>query len=590
MDDGMAKQSHAEPVNPAGVADKLLIKCKIWFIQLAFIQKFIESIDFSLPLQAWNNSKQVIYSILLSSMFINILSLAFPMALLQVYDRIIPNVAYQTLVMLLIGVGIALLFEFILKMARSYVSGWADARFEHITGCNMLDKLLKSPLLQYEKEGSGVYLKKLSALNQLREFYSGQVVTAIADLPYIFLLVFLIYYIGSWVVLVPITTLIILLITTVYHASGLEFLLNSRMAHDDRRMNFIIESIGHIHTIKSVAMEAQMLRRYERLQKVSSVYDYEVSLNGAGTMVLGLSLAQITIILVAVCGSILVIHGKLTMGGLAACTLLSGRCLQPINMLVGVWTRLQSVKIATDDIKSLLALKPERAELPKIPVVKGKLELKNMCFQYNKDTILFNDANLVVEANEAIGITGDGQCGKSTLAWLITNVIAPTSGKVIFDKYDTAKFDIESVRRKVAYLPQKRVLFNGTIMENLTMFQVDEFYQKAKTIAKLLGLAEVIEKLPEGYETMVANSTTEALPQGITQRIVLARPLLYNAPIVIFDEANLGIDMHGDDAIRKLLERIKGRCTLILISHRPSILKLADKQYSIKDKKLRLIS
>ena len=586
----MVKQPDTEHPGNSGVLDNILIKCKTLFIQLAFIRKFTDSIDFSLPLQAWNNSKQIIYGILLSSMLINILSLAFPMALLQVYDRIIPNVAYQTLIMLLIGVGIALLFEFILKIARSYISGWADARFEHITGCNMLDKLLKSPLLQYEKEGSGVYLKKLNALNKLREFYSGQVIMAIADLPYIFVLVFLIYYIGTWVVLVPITTLIILLITTVYHATGLEFLLNSRMAHDDRRMNFVIETIGSIHTIKSVAMEAQMLRRYERLQKVSSVYDYEVSLNGAGTSILGLSLAQITIILVAVFGSILVIHGKLTMGGLAACTLLSGRCLQPINMLVGVWTRLQSVKIATSDIKSLLTLKPERAELPKIPVVKGRLELKDLSFQYNNDKVLFEHMNLTVEANEAIGISGEGQCGKSTLAWLIANVIPPTSGKIIFDKYDTAKFDIESVRRKVAYLPQKRVLFNGTIMENLTMFQVDEFYQKAKTIAELLGLAEVIEKLPQGYETLVATSTMEALPQGITQRIALARPLLYDAPIVIFDEANLGIDMHGDNAIRKLLERIKGRCTLILISHRPSILKLVDKQYQIEDKKIRLLS
>lgn len=561
-----------------------------WFSNWVVVRKLRESIDFSLPLEAWNNSKHVIYSILLASFFINILSLAFPMALLQVYDRIIPNVAMNTLVLLVAGVCVALLFEAILKMMRSYVSNWADGRFEHVTGCRAYKRLLNSSLQAFEDEGSAVHLKRLNSLSRLREFYSGQVLISIADMPYIVLLLLIIAYIGTWVVFIPIVMLVVFLTSAVMHSSTLEKVLHIRLEHDDRRMNFIIETLGNIHTVKSIAMEAQMLRRYERLQKMSSVYDYEVSENGSVSMVLGQTLSQLTIILVAICGAVLVVKGHLTMGGLAACTLLSGRCLQPVNTLVGVWTRLQTVKIATENIKEMLDFPQESTKgLPDVPTIAGNVELKNLSFRYtDESSYLFENVNVSIKQGEVVGIQGEGLTGKSTLAWLLTGLMPPTRGEVLLDGLNMHDFNLESVRKQIAYLPQKAVIFNGTIMENITVFEVKKYYQQAKVIAGVLGLADIIERLPEGYETMIGNQAIDALPRGVTQRIAIARALIYNPKIVIFDEANIAIDMQGDEAIRHALERIVGRCTLIIISYRPSMLKLANQVYLIEGKQLRL--
>ena len=567
------------------VRDELFRRIK----QSKRLNALVDLSDFELPAKSWRGSGHVVSSIILASLLINILSLAFPLALLQIYDRIIPNVAMNTLVLLVIGVGIALILEALMRISRSYVGAWADAKFEHIIGCQAFKRIMESYLLVFEREGSGKHMKRLNAISTLRDFYAGQAIVSVIDMPFVLVLLALIAYIAGWLVLVPVAMLTIFLFSAVKNARHLKVILDDRQDQDDRRSNFIIETLSNIHTVKSITMEAQMQRRYERLQRTNAVNDHDLSLQGAKSMGISTSISQLTIIAVVAFGSILVINGLLTIGGLAACTLLSGRCLQPVNLLVGLWSRLQAIKIAREDLDKVLSLEQESApNLPDISGFKGEIEFKNVSFRYSdKSKWTLKDINLKIPERTAISITGAGEGGKSTLMWLLMGMLRPQEGEILLDGQDSSKFNASSYRKLVAYLPQLSVLFNGTIMENLTLFEEETFHDQAVAAAGAVGLSGIIEHLANGYDTQVADQAIEALPRGINQRIAIARALTFQPAIVIFDEANTAMDMRGDAIIRSMLKKIVGKCTLILISHRPSILELAEKHYVMEAAELR---
>lgn len=550
---------------------------------------WLENGGYLLPLKAWNSTASVLMSILSASFIVNLLSLVFPLALLQVYDRIIPNNAMSTLTLLVVLVGIALVLEAFFRVARSYVGAWADAKFEHVTGCRAFKRMLQSSLLEYEKEGSGIHLKRMNALGMLREYYAGQALISVGDIPFILIILLVILYIGVWLVFIPIVIVLIYIFITLREARNLQSILENKFSHDERRFNFIIETLGNIHTVKAVTMEAQMQRRYERLEKLSAVYDYDLSMKSSVSSIAGISVSQIMVILIVACGSILVVQGQLTIGGLAACTLLSGRCLQPINQLIGVWTRLQTIKIAHADLKKILNMKREsRDNLPKMPKSKGGISVEDLSFRYGeKESWIFENLNFSIEPNEAIAITGEGLSGKSTLIWLLLGLFRPNKGKVLIDHQEIDQFNIDSVRKQIAYLPQKATLFKGTIMDNLTMFEENKYRDYAIKICQIMGIDSVIERLPKGYDTMVADQAIDTLSKGVCQRIAIARALIKNPRIIVFDEANTAMDMQSDSILFKVLEQLKGQRTLILITHRPSILKLADRTFKLEQGQMR---
>ena len=557
--------------------------------QFKQLDRLIDVTDFALPMKAWNATAHVVVSILLASLLINILSWAFPLTLLQIYDRIIPNVAMNTLVLLVTGVGIALILEALLKIARSYVGAWADVKFEHIVGNRAFQRVLGSSMLEFEREGSGKHMKQLNSMGTLRDFYAGQAIVSLVDLPFVVVLLALIAYISGWLVLVPIVMIGIFLYITVRNAKRLKAILDARQDQDNRRSSFIIETLSNIHTVKSVTMEAQMQRRYERLQRNSSVNNHNLSLAGARSMGVGMTASQLTIVAVVAFGSLLVMHGDLTIGGLAACTLLSGRCLQPINLAVGLWSRLQAIKIAREDLEEVLNTEQESPpNLPDMPDFKGEVEFQNVSFRYADDAEwIVRDVNLKIASKEIISITGEGLGGKSTLMWLLMGMLKPEKGKLLLDGQDALKFHASSYRQKMAYLPQQGVLFNGTIMENLTLFDDERNHNRAIAAAKAVGLSDVIEHLPDGYETQAAGQAVEVLPRGVNQRIGIARALLSKPSVIIFDEANAAMDMQSDAIIRAMLKKVIGKCTIILISHRPSILELAQKHYVMEKGQIR---
>ena len=527
--------------------------------------------------------KENIFDLVVASLFLNLLGLALPLSMLQIYDRILPNHSVGTMVLLLFGVLMALVAESILSYCRSFITGWVGARFEHQAACLGLERMLMTSLHIYEKEGSGVHLDRMTSLAIVRDFYAGQALMTFMDLPFAIVYLGLVGLLGHWLVIVPTLILLVFGFSAMRIGTKLRGVIQTRMTSDDRRFNFLIEVLGGIHTIKAMAMEAQMVRRYERLQENCAKANHDVALESTGALSISAFFNQITMLAVVAFGSLFVMNGDMTTGGLAACSMLAGRAMTPLQKALGVWTRFQTFMLARHRIEELFALPQEaKSGLPPLPSVTGRLVLENVGFRFsdNMPTVLHN-VNFVAEPGECIGICGDNGSGKTTLLALMQGTLRPTEGRALIDDLDVNDFDPKSVREKIAHLPQMGVLFQGTILQNLTMFR-SSLDDVAVETASLLGLDEVVATMAYGFDTPVADGAYDSLPRGIKQRIAITRALISNPKVVLFDEANASMDTAGDNFLRVWLERAKGKRTLILVTPRPSLLKMADHIYDLK--------
>lgn len=526
---------------------------------------------------------------LVSTFFINLLGLVFPIAILLIYSRVIRHASYNTLLILSMGVFIAISIDTLLRMCRNWISSWSDARFEHLASAQAVKHILHAKVNDYEQLGPGVYLEHLNSIHVLKNFFGGQAIITLIDLPFVFIYLAFILYIAGTLVLIPIIMLVLFGWGTYLSSQQLSVQLKARHTAEDKRFSYIISILTGIHTIKSMAIETPMFRRYERLQQASININYKLGLTGNIASIISNLARQTTIALVVGIGALLVISHNLSIGSLAACIILAGRILQPIARTIDVWTRLQDIKIAEEHLETLSKIPLETSKiLPIFPTINGSIQIENLNFGY-KDTTLFKNLNLTVNTNEVIGIKGSNQSGKSTFLWLLTGVMRPTSGRVLIDNLDIAEYDPKSVRKQIAYLPQVGVLFNGTILDNITMFR-PALNEVAYNITQELGLSALLKKLPKGFDTLIGKYTVEALTPGVKQVICIARALLEDPKIILFDEANRYMDIDLDEHLKVLLEKYKGTKTIITVSNRPSLLKLADRIYTLQDKELRSIS
>lgn len=521
-----------------------------------------------------------------ATFIINLLSLVLPLTLMQVYDRIIPNAAFNTLTLLVLGAGAALMLEALLQYLRALTSGWSAARFEHLEGCRAMDRMLSSRLSTFEDQGVGEHLENFNSLGRLKDFYSGQAMRALIDLPFSLLFVAAVAYLGGWLALVTIAVLVLFALTAAWLGWQLREVLLERVTTDNRRQNFIVEVLSGIGTVKAMAMEAQMTRRFERLQENCSKTNYKVAeasayANGASTY-----FSYGMLFSVAATGSLLVIDGNLSIGALAACTLLSGRAMQPLQRAMGTWTRYQDVRISRDRLERVLNLELDPLSLAQQPVLTGNeaLELHDVSFSYpGASQPLLQNVNLRIEAGKTIAIRAEATgSGKTTLLHLMAGVLEPTSGSIRLGDYNIADLSPATKGKAITYLPAKSPAMKGTILENLTMFRPRRM-GIALELSRRLGLDEIAAQLPRGYETEIGNGVGDTLSQGVMQRISMVRGLAAQAQFILFDEANSAIDGAGDSKLRILLQETKEKSGLVLISHRPSILRLADEAYELKD-------
>ena len=533
-----------------------------------------------------------IFSLLASSFFINILSLALPLTLMQVYDRIVPTQGRSTLAWLAIGFFTALALETCLRFCRSTCSNWTAARFEYLASCDAIERILASRIEEFERWGVGEHLDRLNSINTLKSFYSGQALQLIMDLPFAVIFLVVLGYIGGmWMVVFPMALLALFAVLCYFCRASYFKHRDSQLAAGFRRYNFIIEALSGIHTVKALTLEEQMLRRYERLQESAAKANMGATVFSVLAPNLGALFSQIMLFGMLLLGGLNVIDGTLTMGAMAACSLLGGRLFQPFQGALAFWVRYSDLELARKRLQSLVALKPAVAQdaKPAPREIAGAVRLENVSFRFDeRSPFLLESLSVYIPAKSFVGIKSSEASASTAMLYLMTGLYTPQSGAAFLDGTDLSLVDHSDLKGRVEYLPQAGTLFNASIFDNISMGE--KLNQEAsKDAGTLVGLDELTAQLPQGYETRVGNRLYEFLPSGVVQRICLARALVVRPRVMLFDRFDTSLDSESERVLLWLLGKLKGTCTIIFVTVDQTILDMADVVYEIDNARLRTV-
>lgn len=523
---------------------------------------------------------------ILISAVINILSMALPLSILIVYDRIVPNASYESLAVLAAMLISFALLEAGLRVCRSYILGWSAAKFELQTTIQSLDRILTVDYKSLNSVPAVRQAERLKAVSRYSDFMGSQSRLAVVDLPYVLLFMSVMAIIGGWLALVPVVVISVFSVTVMVLSGRFRRVLEERKQQDTKIYDFISELLGGIHTIKGAAMEPQMLRRFERLQRTGSVTDFRsIEVSAHSQTMMGL-FGNITIISMVSTGGWLAVTGDLSVGTLAACTMLAGRTIQPVVRVAGIWNELQRTAISLEDIKELFfgTNDPKFENLNTIDVDDDRFKPSSLNAQdvsiVRGARTLVDGLHLDVVPGELIGIQAEDGEGKSTLLRVLAGEIPPETGTLQID--GLAPDDKGVIAGKISFAAASQGLFNGTILENLTLFGEGASIDDACWAVELIGLQKSVNALPLGFDTLVGSGNATPLASGFIQRIILARALAQRPTILFLDEPQAFLDYEADRDVIAGLQRLKGQMTIIMATSRPSYLRVADRTFTLK--------
>jgi ATP-binding cassette subfamily C protein LapB len=518
-----------------------------------------------------------------ASFAINLLALALPLSIMQVYDRVIPNHSLATLAYLFFGLAVAIAIDYILKTSRSALLSWHATQFVEKVENEGVSRFLRAPNGAFERDPAAVNVSRYAAAAALADYHSGQARLVSIDLPFVAISLIVMTIVGGAMVLVPASLFFIFAALAIGRARQFRKILDSRTAQDNRKYDFIAEVLAGIHTVKVMAMEPQMQRRFERLQQAVAETTMASILTGQANQTSALLYGNVSQLIVVAIGGSQVINDQLTMGALACCTMLSGQILQPLLRAISLWTEKESVDHRRAEVRLLLDLPSvERAPAAHANVT-GDIQFEKVAFQHDAAAnFVLSAVDLSIKAGTIIGVKGKNGSGRTTLLKLIQGDIVPASGQVTVGGVSTTDPNFRAVRPCIAYVGAAPVIFSGTIMENLTIFSPNK-RDFARKMAQLLGLEATINLLPDGYETMLGRGIGDDLPMSIAQQVNIVRALTNRPRVLVLDEANMVLDAIAEPALIRALHTLRGRLTVIIVTHRPSLLALCDRLMIVED-------
>jgi ATP-binding cassette subfamily C protein LapB len=525
----------------------------------------------------------VAFELCLASLLLTLLALASPIVLLQTYDRIIPNAALGTLGWLVLGALAALMLESALRVTRAAALARLAARAEADTHAKAMERLLRAPQDAFDRHGNGYYTERLAAIGTLREAWSGAALQTMLDPPFALIYLLAIWFLAGSLVLAPLGLIVI--VTLVGWRAGARVRSEAGVLAraEERRFNFLVDTLRGFATLKLLGAERLFERRYERLQARTAFLRRRLTIATAATLEQGAFIAQIGTIVVTAWGCLLTLQGELTVGALGACAMLTTRGLQPLLNGINIHARHQALADASARLAELAAL-PDRArpDLPDLVVGDGAISLEEIRFgSMVNGEWLFDNLNLRVQPTEFVAFNSPNGSGRSSLLQLMSGQARPNRGRVMIDGQDLARHNLAAARQAVALVPTDPPLIRASLLRNLTLDQPDS-EEQALELAAALGLEAVAGQLAEGWHTEIGPGATP-LAHGIAQRIGIVRALIHNPRILLLDDVTARLDHAGDQALTRLLVRLKGGRTIILISHRPSVLAVADRVLTIAD-------
>ncbi len=508
---------------------------------------------------------------------LNILSLALPIMMLQIYDRIIPHASFASLYALCGMVIIALILDIGLRMIRSYLVNWSAASSEHAAHCATIELFARVDIQEFEKRAAGEHLQNINAISKLREFYSGQAWASLIDVPFVIIFLALIAYLGGVLVWVPLTLLAAFFVNAAWTSNTLKIALEERNKSDDTKASLVVSILKSIHTVKSLSFESFLLRKFEKIQSNVSKDSYLVASASGQASTLSAGFGQLSLIITVTAGLFLVLNGSLSVGGLSACTLLAGRCIQPVQRVLATWLRLQDLTLSRRQAVALFSMPSmDRSEKTRY-ISQGRILMEKVSHTADSGDKLLDEVSLSIEPGSIVAVTGENSAAKSALLQIIAGIVKAEAGKVFIDDIQPSQHSLSELKDLIGYLPQEASIFKGSILENITGFRNDaDSIQNAIEAGADLGLDQVVDTLPHGYYTRLVDSVSDPIPPGVKQRISLVRVLANKPAILLFDDADRALDKTGYNLLFRLIGRLKGKTTIILITQDQNLLSFAD--------------
>ena len=523
------------------------------------------------------------YDSILATVLLNVLSTFIGLFTIHVYDRVIPLKAYATLWALVAGVTIAILFEAAARQLRDYLMDLA-ARKSDITLSSTLFTQALGLRLEHTPPSSGAFAHQVRQFETVRDFGTSASLAIITDLPFSLLFIFMIYTVAGKMALVPLVAIIVSILVALWIQFPLHTLMMKTFRDQSEMMGVLIESIEGIETLRVTGASGIMSKRYEDLTAATAFSGMKYRILSNIVMTFFNFIQQANTIVLLVWGVYLIHEGELSAGALVGCMMFAGRAIGPVGQFVGLATRYQTAKTALGGLNNLMSLPverdPTRSYLQK-PNIDGSIEVSKLSFAYpatsgHKAPIALNDVSLKIEKGERVAFVGKIGSGKSTLLRMIAGLYQPFEGQVKIDGIDIRQIDPVDFRNNIGYVTQDLRLFRGTLRENIFLGRPGASMDAFHEVVALTGLDKIADAHPMGYD-MPIGTMGLGLSGGQRQLVALARALITRPKILLMDEPTSAMDMQTEALFTKRLEHIvKGR-TVIIVTHRPSLLSVVDR-------------
>ena len=508
--------------------------------------------------------------VLAASLFVQIFALTGPLIFQVIVDKVLTHRSYETLLVMIAGLVVIGLFDVALQYLRAYALSHTTNRIDVELGQRLFAHLLRLPMSYFETRSAGQTVARMRELETIRSFLTGQGLFSAIDLLFTFVFIGVLFA-YSWGL-----TLIVLAGLPVYILIGfgvrppLRDLVNEKFNRGAASQQFLVETVVGVATIKAAAVEPIMRAQWEEKLAAYVKTSFAATMLGTGGQLAIQYVSKLTTAALLLFGAKAVIDGELTVGALVAFNMIAAQAVQPILRLSQIWQDFQQVQISIERLGDILNSPPEPAPLMRLapPVPRGGIEFRNVTFRYRPGAAeVLRDVSLVIEPGETIGIVGPSGSGKSTLTKLVQRLYLPSEGQVFLDGADLSQVDPAWLRSHIGVVLQENLLFNRTVHENIAFASPAMPRAQAIEIARLAGADEFIDKLADGYDTMIEERGAN-LSGGQRQRIAIARALATDPRILILDEATSALDYESERIIQRNMRRIvKGR-TVIIIAHR----------------------
>ncbi|THF58110.1 peptidase domain-containing ABC transporter [Pseudothauera rhizosphaerae] len=508
--------------------------------------------------------------VLLASLCIQLVALATPLFTQVIIDKVIAHHSQSTLVVLGVAMVAFMLFTSVMSWLRQYLVLHTGSRIDAVLGEKVMRHLLRLPLPYFEQRPTGTLVARLHGVETLREFVSGAAVTLVLDLPFLFIFLAVMFFYSWQLTLIALGILALIVFSSLVMVPVFRARLDKQFLLGARNQAFLTEYLSGMATVKSLQLEPDVDRRYGTYLAQYLTASFATRQVGNTYQVVASGLEQVMTLSILIVGAWYVMQNiGLTVGMLVAFQMFASRLSQPVMRLVGLWQEFQQASVAVQRLGDILDMPQEPVTLTPRRAAggAGHIEIKDLGFRYSEQhPWLYRNLNLAIPTGKLTVLMGPSGCGKSTLAKLMQGFYWPQEGQITIDGRDIRQLAANELRAYFGVVPQETVLFSGTVYDNLVMAHPHAGFEDVIAACRAAEIHDVIEGLPQGYQTEIGERGT-GLSGGQRQRIAIARALLKRPKVLIFDEAISNLDQQTAEHFAQTINRLKGRVTMIFITH-----------------------